>query len=289
MEIFVMMPFREEYEDVYDNIKLASEEAAPKEGVQCRNLDEIKGAGKITDDLLLQITSASLCIADVTGNNPNVLWEVGYAIALNKPTIIITQDTKTLPFDLKDMRAVEYDRSKLRTTLREPLTESIRKTLARYEVRRESRTIRMPGKVAFTIAVTGSMRAEPARCARRVQTLVYPYLRENTTWYLGSFGVVDETVAQYLGDNKQKVIVVGYHLYDISERMLQIMETYNFPFVDAQKEQIPRGMNAPSERDLLFATKSDLMILIWNGESTGTKELIEWCRLHGKDHIVGFI
>ena len=289
MKIFIIMPFDKKFDDIYDNIKLAMQKAVPGEQIYCYRLDEIRSAGRITDDLISEIEKALLCIADVSGNNPNVMWEVGYAMALKKPVIAITQHHELLPFDIRDMRVIEYDRDRLSVTLRESLVESIKATLAKYEVRRESRTIKMPERISFNVAITGSMRAEPARCKRRVQSLLHPYIGENTTWYVGSFGAVDETTAEYLGSIKQKVIVVGYHSYDISESMFEIMEKYDFPFVDAQKEQLPKGMDAPTERDLLFAIKADLVILIWNGKSLGTKELIEWYKLHGKDHIVGFI
>lgn len=289
MKIFIIMPFDKKFDDVYDTIKLATQEAILGEKIYCVRLDEIKSAGSISDDLIAEIERSALCIADLTRNNPNVMWEVGYAMALKKPIIFINQTLKTTPFDIRDMRLIRYERDSLSSTLRKQLSESIRETLARYEVRRESRTIRVPEKTAFSIAITGSTIVEPARCLRRVQFLSYPYLKDNTIWYAGSFGVVDEIAVEYLASMKQKVIVVGYHSYDISNRMLDIMEKYDIPFIDAQKEQLPKGIHAPSERDLLFATKADLVILIWNGESHNTKQLTDWYKLHGKDHIIGFV
>jgi hypothetical protein len=187
------------------------------------------------------------------------------------------------------MRTIKYDRKNLAATLRSLLVESVRETLGRYEVRRESRTIKVLEKTAFAVAVTGSLKAEPARCMRRVESLLSPYVSENTVWYVGSFGTADETVARYLGGVKQKVIVVGYNSYDVSEKMLEIMEKYDFPFVAANMEQLPKGIEAPSERDLLFAMKTDLIILLWNGKSTVTQRLITWFQQQGKDHVVGFI
>lgn len=289
MKIFIIMPFDKKFDDIYGNIKLATKEAVFGEKIHCARMDETKSAGKISDDLISKIDGAAFCIADLTGNNPNVMWEVGYAMALNKPIIFIAQILEAVPFNVKDMRVIEYERENLSLTLLKQLSESIRETIARYEVRRESRIIRAPEKTAFTIAITGSTKAEPTRCLRRVQSLFRPYLGINTTWYIGSFGVVDETAVEYLASMRQKVIVVGYHSYDISERMLDIVEKYDIPFVDAQKEQLPRGIGAPSERDLLFATKTDLIILIWNGKSHNTKKLIDWYKLHEKDHIVGFV
>jgi nucleoside 2-deoxyribosyltransferase len=49
------------------------------------------------------------------------MWEVGYAMALAKPTLLISQDRAGLPFDLKDMHTVFYIRDALAETLRKPL------------------------------------------------------------------------------------------------------------------------------------------------------------------------
>jgi hypothetical protein len=64
------MPFRSEFDDVYDTIKLAVINATPGEHVSCVRLDEIRSAGIITDDLLAEIRSAAICIVDVSDPEP---------------------------------------------------------------------------------------------------------------------------------------------------------------------------------------------------------------------------
>lgn len=46
-------------------------------------------------------------MADLTGTNPNVMWELGYAMALKKPALIITQSQAAAPFDVKDLQSLE--------------------------------------------------------------------------------------------------------------------------------------------------------------------------------------
>src|SRR5262249_55045769 len=87
-------------------------------------------AGRITDRLVEEIHSASLCVADLTGGKPNVMWEVGYAMALGKPTIIITQESGELPFDIRVMETIHYDRNHLENTLRQPLQRATIDTLS---------------------------------------------------------------------------------------------------------------------------------------------------------------
>lgn len=285
---FVIMPFASEFNDVYDTIKTSIIASVGPDEIKCSRLDEFNFAGRISDDLLKEISDSNLCIADITGNNPNVMWEVGYAMALNKPVIFITQDITKLPFDIKDSRTIIYGRQSLAESLRDKLTKAVSATLGKFEIRRDAITTELPKSIATTIAVTGSMRGDEVKCGRRVENILQPYLTSKVTWLCGSFGLADECIIKYLLKNKQNIFVIGYHSYDISEEVLLLMETYKIPFIDAQKEQLPRTIVGPSERDLLFLTKSDLFIIFWNGESKGSEELIGWYTEQNKDHIVAF-
>lgn len=64
---------------------------------------------KIDTTIMEQISDADLVIADVTDSNPNVMYELGYRVALSKPFLILTQNVETLPFDLRSIRAMEYE------------------------------------------------------------------------------------------------------------------------------------------------------------------------------------
>jgi nucleoside 2-deoxyribosyltransferase len=124
------MPFAREFDDVYATIRATVEGASQENPLRCFRLDESRPAGRITDRLLKEIHSASLCIADLTGGKPNVMWEVGYAMALGKPTIIITQEKGELPFDIRVMETVNYDRNHLGETLGQPLRLSTIDTIS---------------------------------------------------------------------------------------------------------------------------------------------------------------
>lgn len=141
----------------------------------------------------------------------------------------------------------------------------------------------------FTISVTGSMRSDPWKVRRRLQSLLAPYRAPLTTWYAGSNGVVDEVAAELLVAAGQQVFLVGYTRSDLSERALRLAEQYDLPFIDAQGEDVPREPNAPSERDIFFATKSDLVILVWDRKSPGTRELHTWLRRNHRDHLIVYL
>src|SRR6185436_3567633 len=263
MKCFVIIPFAEDFNDVYSTIKRSVGSVKDAGDVECFSLKEFNAAGQITDDLIRELNQSSVCIADLTGCNPNVMWEVGYAMAGRKPMILISQDDLNhLPFDLKLMRTIPYKRSSLAETLECKLADAFRKTLGAYAIDRQSATKPLPQATVMSIAVTGSMEANRVHCLQRLKALLHPYLDRGVTWYCGSYGDVDEVAASFLLKIGEKIVVVGYDAYDISESMLEFVKAKGVPFVDAQSEQLPKGLHGPSERDALFLAKADLLVLL---------------------------
>jgi tRNA A-37 threonylcarbamoyl transferase component Bud32 len=141
----------------------------------------------------------------------------------------------------------------------------------------------------MTIAITGSMHADRCRAANRVRTLAKPYCGPNTTWYCGANGNVDEAAGEFLLSEGQRVVAIGYGAYDISHPMRALLQRYDAPFVDAQKENVPDVPGAPSHRDVFFSTKTDLVIMVWDGKSYGIARLSDWLRRQGRDHLIGYV
>ncbi len=116
---FVLMPFAPGFAEVWeDGIKVAVAAA----GLNCLRADDIYGPGVILDDIIRNVAAARLLVADLTGRNPNVFYELGYAHALRKPVVLLVQSHSDVPFDLKHFRVVEYSTTgrgleKLRTGL----------------------------------------------------------------------------------------------------------------------------------------------------------------------------
>lgn len=65
----------------------------------------------ILDRIYRQIESADIIIADMSGQNPNVFYEVGYAHAKEKLCVLMTKDANDIPFDLKHHRHIVYGES----------------------------------------------------------------------------------------------------------------------------------------------------------------------------------
>jgi hypothetical protein len=103
--IFYLCPFSEPFNTIYsDHVK----PTANSEGFSIDRTDEIYGTQPIIEDILEGINSAEIILADVTGRNPNVMYEIGMAHTVGKPVVILTQSIEDVPFDLKHHRCVVY-------------------------------------------------------------------------------------------------------------------------------------------------------------------------------------
>ena len=71
--------------------------------------DKLPNPGKITEQIIEQLMTADLVIADLTGNNANVFYELGVRHTTDKPVIQLIQKGGTVPFDVKVIRTLEYD------------------------------------------------------------------------------------------------------------------------------------------------------------------------------------
>ena len=161
---FVLMPFDTSFDDVY---KIGIKETADSLDILAERVDEQLYRESILERIYHQIEEAHIVIADMTGKNANVFYEVGYAHARGKLCILITADADDIPFDLKHRRHIVYGRSvdTLRARLREELEwarEEIRKARkSRIALRTQSfggalrkNQYYAEGDVEFTIDLT---------------------------------------------------------------------------------------------------------------------------------------
>jgi len=113
--VFVLMPFGKLWSaPVYKMIRRCCARA----NVLCLRADDITNTGRITSQIIAAISNADVVIADITGSNANVLYELGQAHAGGKPTIVLNQAEKS-PFDLQDFRQIFYRRSRLAAASRQ--------------------------------------------------------------------------------------------------------------------------------------------------------------------------
>ena len=104
---FVLMPFDEDFTALYTDF---IRPVLQQHGFVVERADDIENNRNILRDVITGINNCDLVVAELTGNNPNVLYELGLAHALRKPVIHLTQSLDELPFDLRSYRMVEYSR-----------------------------------------------------------------------------------------------------------------------------------------------------------------------------------
>lgn len=107
--IFILMPFDEKLTQIYEKyIKVPLE----SEGYSVKRADDIFTPTPILDDILKCIEDANIIIAELTGKNPNVFYELGRAHEKENTYVIqICQDKKDIPFDLQHIRTIIYNDS----------------------------------------------------------------------------------------------------------------------------------------------------------------------------------
>ena len=99
-------PIREHADDVLEFIiKPAMDEL----GMHVYRADHTQQIGRVTEQMFSSILEEDLCIAILTFFNPNVFYELAVAQCAARPVIILIEKGHTIPFDVRDLRAVEYD------------------------------------------------------------------------------------------------------------------------------------------------------------------------------------
>lgn len=124
-KIFVIMKFGDEILDsAYEGvIKPIGEEF----GYRVIRVDEIQDSGNITNQILENISSSKIIIADLSGERPNCYYEAGFAHALGRELIFSIRHGEKIHFDLQAYRFIEWRteadfRKKLRDRI-EAITE----------------------------------------------------------------------------------------------------------------------------------------------------------------------
>lgn len=103
---FVMMPFGQWFDRYYQEIYVPAIKEAGFEPVRA---DELFTTGSVVEQIWEQIEKAKLLLADLTGKNPNVFYELGLSHAARKPVVFTAGELDDVPFDLRHLRVIIYD------------------------------------------------------------------------------------------------------------------------------------------------------------------------------------
>jgi hypothetical protein len=102
---FVIIPFAPQFNIVYDVIKDALKDIMDDRVYRAKDLDT---SPAILEKILNEISSSRLVIADLTGRNPNVFYELGIAHLFTKNVLLLTQNMDEVPFDLRGLSCGIY-------------------------------------------------------------------------------------------------------------------------------------------------------------------------------------
>ena len=102
---FVAMPFSETMEDIF---YFGVQNPVHGAGLLCERMDHVAFTGEIIDQMKRRIETASVVVAILTGGNPNVYLEVGYAWGKGVPAILVASSVDELAFDVKGSRCLTY-------------------------------------------------------------------------------------------------------------------------------------------------------------------------------------
>ena len=106
-QAFVVMQFTNEYTALFKEV---IEPVCTDFGYQVVRGDNVYTNGLIIEDIVRSIRECSVVIADITPNNANVYYELGFAHGIGKPAILLSDRSRDkLPFDISGFRLLFYD------------------------------------------------------------------------------------------------------------------------------------------------------------------------------------
>ena len=150
---FVMMPFDESFNALYRLM----ERCCKEQGLRCERADTDVSPGKITSKIYSCIRQASIVLADMTGRNPNVFYELGLAHAISDNVILLAQSIDDIPFDLKDFLHIRYTNT---FDGAEKLANDLSKVLARLARSADVVTEQTEQEAVESLAVAGETAGE---------------------------------------------------------------------------------------------------------------------------------
>ena len=118
------------YDKRYDEVILPAITAADLEPYR---VDRDAGAEIPIDTLHEEIRRSAVCLADITPDNPNIWYELGFAVASDQPIVMICKKGRKLPFDTHHRSAIFYTQESPRDfeQLKNEITRRLKAALER--------------------------------------------------------------------------------------------------------------------------------------------------------------
>ena len=125
---FVLLPHTDEFDGIFDTAVRPAMEA---NGIDVTKANDIYNPGFILGQVWQQILSSEVVVADVSGINPNVIFELGLCYGLHRSPILLVRNPDELPFNLRSLRYIKYENTaRGAKALQDDLTRAIEAFLA---------------------------------------------------------------------------------------------------------------------------------------------------------------
>lgn len=279
MKIVVVMPFDPAFDDVYLTVETAVHDVNPD--WRCLRIDKDVAAGDILDKIRSHLDTCTICIADLTGLNANVLWETGYASALNKPIIAISQTTVSLPFDIHSMTVLKYDRNE-QSVLGAQLKQALLQTQRRLATHDQ-----------HVIAVAGSHTADSQQTRKVFDDIAAPYFGREFTWYCGARDPMQHAILHSLLHRYERIVVVHPPKYPLDAGLLDRLRRHGARVLDPHEELArlsrrsqPEVIEGFDSTFTLYAQRAERIFLLWNGQAGKTRDFSQWLAANGRSYLL---
>ena len=156
---FIIQPFdKDKFEQRYSDI---FEPSILKADFEPYRIDRDLSVRIPIDEIEKGIVECAICFAEITTDNPNVWYELGYAFACKKDVVLVCSDERTagkFPFDIQHRQIINYKTSSLSDfqTLGETITKKIKaliQTSKTVEILKSSPVIETEGLKSHEIAL----------------------------------------------------------------------------------------------------------------------------------------
>lgn len=110
---FIISPIGESDSDIRKRsdqiLKFILKPAAEECGYEAKRADEISEPGDISNQIINHILEDPIVIADLTGHNPNVFYELAIRHVIRRPFVQIIEEGDSIPFDVFGMRTIKVN------------------------------------------------------------------------------------------------------------------------------------------------------------------------------------
>jgi len=105
-DVFIIMSFDKGQRDAYF---VSIEPTLKSLGFNPIRVDQIQHNATVTPEIMRQIEKSVFIIADLTGERPNVYYEVGYSHRADKEVILVSKKSTAVHFDVAAINRIEYE------------------------------------------------------------------------------------------------------------------------------------------------------------------------------------